>query len=71
MSVSIALDKRKIPTWAEMEFARRQFFKPEEAVMQLHAPVEDYENGYMPGTEVLHLWRPTDREIPLPPRSFV
>lgn len=67
---------RNPPVWAEMEFIRRKFFNPDEAVMQFHAPVGDYvdgENGSgHPGC--LHLWRPYDGregQIPTPPKFMV
>jgi hypothetical protein len=36
--------------------------------MQLHVPLVDHINTH---PNVLHLWRPRDAEIPLPPSDFV
>lgn len=75
VSVSVA-GSRNPPAWTEMEWIRRKFFKPDEAVMQYHAPAADYVDGHdgsgHPGC--LHLWRPYDaREgvIPVPPKFMV
>jgi hypothetical protein len=62
--VSVSAERR-CPTWKEMEFVRRLFFRREEAAMQYHAPVEDYVDGTQHGCEhCLHLWRPHDVPIP-------
>lgn len=58
--VSVSL-KTRTPTWAELEFVRRAFFKDDETVMQLHVPSSDHINNH---DNCLHLWRPqTDEEI--------
>jgi hypothetical protein len=60
--------RNRIPNWTEMEYVKRLFFKDDEAAMQLHLPpakhinIKDY---------VLHIWRPHDTEIPLPPEIMV
>lgn len=68
--VSISLPRR-CPTWAEMCRMKDLFWEPDEAVMQLHPPTDDYVN-YHPFC--LHLWRPGDDAvgaIPLPPSILV
>lgn len=65
--VSVSLHYR-IPTWAEMEWVKRLFFKDDETAMQLHLPPRDHVNNH-PYT--LHLWRPHGQQIPLPPKEFV
>jgi hypothetical protein len=65
--VSVSLPLR-CPTWLEMEHVKRSFFKDDETVMQLHVPVAKHLN-YHPF--VLHLWRPHNKKIPLPPPEFV
>lgn len=65
--VSVSLENR-CPTWEEMEFVKRLFFHPTEAVMQLHPPVSDHVNIH---PFCLHLWRPHRQQIPTPPRSMV
>lgn len=63
---------RRTPTWGEMEQIRRLFFEDHEAVMQYHAPVNDYVDGSVLGhPHCLHLWRPTDNSIPKPPKWMV
>lgn len=65
--VSVSLPMR-CPTWAEMELVKRLFFKPDEVAMQLHVAVANHVNMH---PNVLHLWRPTDQLIPLPPIDMV
>lgn len=65
--VSVSLSDR-CPTWTEMCKIKSVFWDPEDAVMQLHPPVSTYVNNH-PNT--LHLWRPVDRAIPLPPIVMV
>ena len=67
--ISVSLDvAKRTPTWAEMEYAKRTFFKPNEVVMQLHVAEEDHISVH---PYVLHLWRPLKVDIPLPPKRFV
>jgi len=65
--VSVSLEKR-CPTWAEMEAVKRAFFYPNEVAMQLHVATADHINRH-PYT--LHMWRPHDQPIPLPPIHHV
>jgi hypothetical protein len=65
--VSVSTNDR-CPAWNEMEFIKRQFFRADETAMQLHVPPKDHINVH---PFVLHLWRPHDFMIPLPPESFV
>jgi hypothetical protein len=60
--------KTKCPNWAQMEHIKRLFFKDTEAAMQLHVPVADHINIH---PHTLHLWRPWDVPIPLPPKDMV
>lgn len=64
--VSVSLPDR-CPMWSEMCFIKDLFFKPDEPAMQLH-PVKDYVNNH---PYCLHLWRPLDATIPLPPYLLV
>lgn len=67
--VSVSREDRT-PTWREMEAIRRHFFKRDECVIQIHPPLDDYIDGSWPGGKsrfTLHLWRPTNAEIPRPP----
>ena len=65
--VSVSLVDRT-PTWAEMDYIKRIFFKDDETAMQLHVPVKDHVNVH---PFVLHLWRPHSEKIPLPPKTYV
>jgi hypothetical protein len=59
---------KRIPTWEEMEFVKRTFFKRDEVAMQLHVPAADHINC---NPYTLHLWRPHHARIPLPPKEYV
>lgn len=59
---------QKTPTWEEMCFVKDLFFEPEETVIQYHPPRSRYINTH-PGC--LHLWRPQEASIPLPPMFLV
>jgi hypothetical protein len=65
--VSISLVNRT-PTWAEMDFVKRLFFKDDEIAMQLHMPPKDHINCH---PNCLHLWRPHQGAIPVPPSIMV
>lgn len=65
--VSVSL-RHRCPTWEEMNFVKDIFFEPEEAVMQFHPPRADYVNNH---PYCLHLWRPKQIAIPLPPSILV
>lgn len=68
VSVSNLRKPKECPTWEAMCFFKDTFWQGHEAVMQLHPPRADYIN-YHPGC--LHLWKPLDAEIPLPPSKLV
>ena len=65
--VSVSLEKR-CPTWEEMCFVKDLFWLPGECVMQLHPPEEEWVNNH---PFCLHLWRPLEAIIPLPPSILV
>lgn len=65
--ISVSLSKR-CPTWQEMSFIKSLFFEDDETVMQLHVPSGDHINIH---DNCLHLWRPHDLQIPLPPSVMV
>lgn len=58
----------RTPTWQEMCFIKSVFWNDHEAVMQLHPPISEYVNNH---PFCLHLWRPTQTEIPLPDSLLV
>jgi len=71
--VSVSRGQR-CPYWEEMEYVRRVFFHPDECVMQLHPPLDEYITGEWPGRRsifTLHLWRPQESVIPRPPGILV
>ncbi len=65
--VSVSRENR-CPDWTEMEYVKRLFFKENETAMQLHVPPADHINVH---PHCLHLWRPLDVPIPMPPKEFV
>jgi hypothetical protein len=67
VSVSLHVAKRT-PTWAEMEYAKRTFFHRDEVAVQLHVAENDHLSIH---PYVLHLWRPQNVKIPLPPKAMV
>ena len=62
------LNRKTIPTWDMMCKVKDIFFKPEEAVIQIHPPKDEYVNN-MPNC--LHLWRANDKDMVLPPSFMV
>jgi len=56
------------PTWDDMCFVKDLFWEPDEAVMQLHPARKDWVNNHL---STLHLWKPVNVEIPMPPKAFV
>jgi hypothetical protein len=65
--VSVSLPSR-CPTWEEMDEVKRLFFRDDEVAMQIHVAVNDHINIH---PYVLHLWRPHEAVIPLPPKILV
>ena len=56
------------PTWADMSHMKDLFFGPEETVFQFHPPKTEHINVH---EHCLHLWKPLNNTIPLPPSHFV
>lgn len=65
--VSVSLPDR-CPTWEEMAFVARRFFKPDEIAYQLHVPSTIHINNH---PFCLHWWRPHNDHIPIPPTILV
>jgi len=65
--VSVSLRKRS-PIWDEMCYIKALFWAPEDTVQQLHPPQSTYINNH---PYCLHLWRPTETTVPLPPTWMV
>ena len=57
----------RLPTWTEMDFVKRTFFRDDEVAVQIH-PTKD---AHVSNAEVLHLWRSQDVAHPLPPIGMV
>ncbi len=65
----VSISKRgKTPSYEEMDKIKKEFWGADDVVMQLHVGVTDHVNIH---DNCLHLWRPTDQIIPLPPKEFV
>ena len=58
----------KTPTWEQMQKMKEIFWRDDEVCMQLHPKKEDYVNNMQ---YCLHIWKPIDKEIPIPPRVMV
>ena len=65
--VSISIGHR-CPNWFEMQFIKNMFFEDSDIVMQLHVPESDHINLHH---YCLHLWKPQNDKIPLPPIYMV
>jgi hypothetical protein len=60
--------RNRCPNWIEMSFVKDLVWDAEETVMQLHPPKSQWINNH---PYCLHLWRPLNVEIPLPPAIAV
>lgn len=58
----------RCPTWEEMCEVKDLFWDAEDLIVQYHPPKSEYVNNH---PFVLHLWRQTDKEFPLPPSILV
>ncbi len=65
--VSVSTEKR-IPNWREMCFVKNLFWAAEECCVQYHPPASTYVNTH---SHVLHLWRWTRGDFPMPPIILV
>jgi hypothetical protein len=65
--VSVSL-KNRCPNWKEMSFVKDLFWDEDQVVMQLHPAKKNHINIH---DHCLHLWRPIDETIPLPPKFLV
>ena len=59
---------KRTPTWDEVCIVKDVFWDDEDCVVQYHPPKSNYVNMH---PNVLHLWRPTDMELPIPDPIFV
>lgn len=65
--VSVSLHTR-CPNWREMSHVKDLFWEDNEVVMQLHVAKKDHINLH---PYCLHLWKPQNLQIPLPPNFMV
>lgn len=65
--ISVSLPDR-CSTWAEMCHVKGLFWSDEDTVIQYHPPKSAYVNAH---PYCLHLWRPIDKSIPVPPAYLV
>lgn len=67
--VSVCPYKRSYtPSWDDMCSLKDMFFHEDETVVQYHPAKSEYVNN-MPNC--LHLWRPTEADLPTPPAIMV
>jgi hypothetical protein len=65
--VSVSIKSRN-PNWLEMSFVKDLCFEDGELVLQFHPPKDKYVNTH---PHCLHLWRPQDDHVRLPPRLLI
>ena len=65
--ISVSL-KHRVPNWKEMCFVKDLFWDDEDCVIQYHPPKSQYVNNC---ENCLHLWRPINEKIPIPPTLLV
>lgn len=61
--ISVSCQNR-CPNWIEMSYIKDLFWDEEEVVMQLHPAKSKWINNMQ---YCLHMWKPLDCKIPLPP----
>ncbi len=60
--------QQRTPNWREMCFVKDCCWDGEDEVVQFHPKKSEYVNNH---PHTLHLWRPTDATIPMPPSIMV
>lgn len=60
--------RRFSPSWTEMKAVREALWDPTDTVVQIHPPADQQVSMR---DNALHLWRPQDFDIKLPPRFLV
>ena len=66
--VSVTMAQKRTPTWDEMVWLKRLFWRDDECVVQFHPPASDYVNH---NAYCLHLWKRCDGDFPMPPKECV
>lgn len=59
---------KRCPTWEEMCYIKAVFWDEDDCVIEYHPAKSEYVSLH---PFVLHLWRPTDQVIPIPPKIMV
>lgn len=65
--VSVSMRKR-CPTWEEMKKIKEMFFRTDECAVEYHPPQEENISLH---DFCLHMWRPQNDVIPMPPEWMV
>ncbi len=65
--VSVSTPTR-CPTWEEMDFVKKIFWRDDELVVQFHVPKSQHVNYH---EHCLHMWKLIDRPFPQPPAICV
>ena len=58
----------KTPSWEQMCMMKYIFWNEDEACVEYHPKKEDYVNNHK---HCLHIWKPTNEVLPLPPSILV
>lgn len=58
----------RCPSWDQMCAIKEAFWQDDEVCMQLHPAKKDYINNH---PYCLHIWKPINQEIPMPPSIMV
>lgn len=61
-------NKKRCPTWEEMCHIKNMFWDENDCVVQYHPSQENYVNNH---PYCLHLWRPTEQTLVVPPTYMV
>jgi len=64
---SVSLPNR-CPNWREMCYIKDLFWSDDEVVIQYHPAKDQYVNNHK---HCLHMWKPQDVEVPIPPKIMV
>lgn len=57
-----------VPSYADMQYIARTFFKEDETAVQFHVPKSEHVNVH---PHCLHWWRPLNAVLPKPPTYMI
>lgn len=66
--IDSTLNHHVTPSWDDMCEVKDMFWGEDECVVEYHPPKSEYVNS-MPNC--LHLWKPMDKELAVPPKYLV